>query len=632
MTYFKSHTLSYFFITSFILLAQSIFAQQDTVKIAPFTLTEQKVSPSYKSTVLDSASINNENNLAELLTNNSSIFIKSYGSGSLATASFRGTGASHTKVQWNGINLNSPMNGQIDFSLFPTFFFSNVEAHHGASGLIDGNGALGGSVIIGNTETYNKDLSSNIHQSFGSFGSYTTGIKGAYSNQKWFLETKLYNNVSENNFNYINSTKTNNPTETQINANLKQWGVQQNMYRKFKNSSLGARLWYFDSERNLPRTMLVADNDENQTDQSFRGLIEWKGLYNNLQYHISSGIVKNDLNYNNEIAKIFSRNKSYLSDNNINTNLYLNNNLIITNNLNVRYESAKADGYSDSHSRFNNSWLIGINKKIKRLDVDFFNRLISVGKEIKPLAPTLGVRYQILKKEILFIKANTGINYNYPTFNDLFWNPGGNNNLKPEEAQMNEIGLNFIQKSDKTTINIELTGFYSKVNNWIIWQPTEFGYWSPQNLRNVINQGIENTITTTTSFKTLTVKNKISYAYTESTNSKSKNTLDNSLDKQLIYVPFHKLNYTLYLTYKSFTLNYNYNYTGKRFTTSDNNWYLPANFTSNISLAKGFRVSSKTKIVTTFKVNNLLDQNYQSIAYRAMPGRNYLFSLNLYFN
>jgi len=608
------------------------YSQKDTVNIAPFKIIEQKSTAAYKTIKFDSASINNATSLAELISNNSTIFIKSYGSGSLATASFRGTGASHTKVQWNGINLNSPMNGQIDFSLFPTFFFDDAEAHYGASGLLDGNGALGGSIIMNNQENYNKGISLSLNQSIGSFGVFTTTLRGSNSNKKWFSETKLYNNLSENDFKYINSSKINYPTETQVNAGLQQWGFQQAIYRKFKNSSLGGRIWHFKSDRNLPPTMLVSENKENQTDNSLRGLIEWKGLAHKLQYRISSGFVQNELVYNNELAEIHSINKSYLSDNNINTKLYLNNNFKIINNVNIRYESAKADGYNENHTRFNNSWLFGLNKKIKRFDIDFFNRLIMVDNKLNPLAPSLGLRYKILKSKTLFIKANTGINYNYPSFNDLFWNPGGNENLKPEEAKMSEIGINFSHKTVKTTIYTEITGFYSEVNNWIIWQPTEFGYWSPNNLKKVENKGIESTITTSSKISALTVKNKISYAYTESINKKSENDLDNSLNKQLIYVPFHKLNYTLNLYYRNFSLNYNYNYTGQRHTTSDNNWYLPPNFISNIDLSKQFKLNKKTTAIATFKINNLLKQNYQSIAWRAMPGRNYLFSFRFNFN
>src|SRR5688572_4306473 len=45
-------------------------------------------------------------NLGDLLMNESSVFIKSYGSGGLALTSFRGGSAGQTAILWNGFNLN----------------------------------------------------------------------------------------------------------------------------------------------------------------------------------------------------------------------------------------------------------------------------------------------------------------------------------------------------------------------------------------------------------------------------------------------------------------------------------------------------------------------------------------------
>ena len=44
--------------------------------------------------------------MADILTFNSSIFVKSYGRATLSTVSFRGTSASHTQVTWNGMRIN----------------------------------------------------------------------------------------------------------------------------------------------------------------------------------------------------------------------------------------------------------------------------------------------------------------------------------------------------------------------------------------------------------------------------------------------------------------------------------------------------------------------------------------------
>ena len=55
--------------------------------------------------------------MADVLTFNSSIFVKQYGRATLSTVSFRGTGPSHTQVTWNGMRINNPMLGMTDFSM-----------------------------------------------------------------------------------------------------------------------------------------------------------------------------------------------------------------------------------------------------------------------------------------------------------------------------------------------------------------------------------------------------------------------------------------------------------------------------------------------------------------------------------
>ena len=51
--------------------------------------------------------------LADLLRKYGFGHLRAYGPGGLATASFRGTGSSHTAVLWNGINLLSPLSAPV---------------------------------------------------------------------------------------------------------------------------------------------------------------------------------------------------------------------------------------------------------------------------------------------------------------------------------------------------------------------------------------------------------------------------------------------------------------------------------------------------------------------------------------
>lgn len=67
-------------------------------------------------TTVDSAALK-ENialSMADVLTFNSPVFVKSYGRATLSTVAFRGTSPSHTQVTWNGMKINNPMMGMTD--------------------------------------------------------------------------------------------------------------------------------------------------------------------------------------------------------------------------------------------------------------------------------------------------------------------------------------------------------------------------------------------------------------------------------------------------------------------------------------------------------------------------------------
>lgn len=88
--------------------------------------------------------------MADILTFNSSIFVKNYGRATLSTVSFRGTSASHTQVTWNGMRINSPMLGMTDFSMIPSYFIDDASLFHGTSSVNMTGGGLGGLGETGN--------------------------------------------------------------------------------------------------------------------------------------------------------------------------------------------------------------------------------------------------------------------------------------------------------------------------------------------------------------------------------------------------------------------------------------------------------------------------------------------------
>ena len=85
-------------------------------------------------------------------------------------------------------------------------------------------------------------------------------------------------------------------------------------------------------------------------------------------------------------------------------------------------------------------WTAIIFKPINHLKVQADLRQEFVFRPSPPLTPKLGLELELLKNS-LTLHGSIGRNYHIPSMNDLFWVPGGNRNLKPEDAISYEAGI-----------------------------------------------------------------------------------------------------------------------------------------------------------------------------------------------
>ena len=109
------------------------------------------------------------------------------------------------------------------------------------------------------------------------------------------------------------------------------------------------------------------------------------------------------------------------------------------------------------------------------------------------------------------------------------------------------------------------------------------------------------------------------YSYTKS--------IDNATKNQLLYVPEHMLRSNLAYQYKKLVAFYQFLYNGSVYTTTDNIDSLPSYTVGNIGLDYHWPDISKIKFILGIKVNNLFNINYQNVAYRPMPNRNFQLQL-----
>ncbi len=620
----------FIFISLFVLLTGIVKSQEaDTIKINEFEVKESiySVSSPYKKTTFDSLTFiqHKTSELSDLLTTESSVFVKNYGNGQLASVSFRGTGATHTQVYWNGINLNSSMNGQIDFNLFPLFFTDDAELHHGASSIADGSGGLGGSVQILNSD-FKKGV--NVVLAAGSFDYYQSGFKANYSLGKLKLGSKFYYKSVKNDYAFLNYTKSGFPKEYLINAEVLQQGFMQAFEYDFSTKSkLSFYFWLMDSDRNLPQPISsVGVSDENQKDNSKRFLVEWKKIFSKGICNVKTSYLTDFLEYQSPSDSLFSISNSNSLKSLAQYKHFFKSDFAIKLQFQNSYDEAQTDGYNSSVYRNQFSGFLQLSKKFKEwcyLETSIRAELID--NNFLPLMPAVSL--VLLPDKQLSVKANVARHTRYPSLNDLYWMPGGNQNLEPEQGWMEELGVAYQTKS----FTAEVTAFNSYIENWILWSPTNKGYWSPQNIKEVNNYGLETSLKYDYQINSnLNFRINGNYTFTKSINKKVTSETDASLNKQLIYVPLHNASGGLTFIYKKWMIGGNTNFTSDRFINTDNTTYLPYYHLVNAFVAKDFTLN-KHNLTAKFQVNNITNVEYYVIAYRPMPPTNFMITIRYNF-
>lgn len=570
-------------------------------------------------------------NLSAILSQHSTIFIKSYGNSSLATSSFRGTAAQHTQVEWNGINLNSPMLGQIDFSQIQVSQFEGLEILYGAAGISRASGAFGGVIDLVTNPDWTNRFSATLAQTLASFDTYTTNLNAIAGNNSFQSHTKIGFSTALNDFPFRNDTG---GVTYQQNASNKFYDLSQEFYWKLHDKHMfSAKVWYSNNDRKLPSTASQTESGqlESQKDNSLRTLIEYKFVEKKYNILVRSALVSQYMHYN-QGTLIDASYQSYSSINRIRFSYNGIHNLTIKPGVDYTYDWVNSDSYDGLKTRSTTSLFIEVNYNIgKKIETSLVLREDVINGKFIPLVPAIGAEYRPFTKINLAFSSNLARNYRYPTLNDMFWELSGNPDLKPELNYSAEFGstYNFTTKNNKLFIEASCTGYYSWIYDMITWMPVEgSNLWKPENVDEVLARGVEaglNFRLEILHFKFGMINN---YNFCRSTYNKTSTPNDNKIGKQLIYVPVHTFNSTVSLERWKFYLIYNFSFISNRFTGKDNLSYMPAYNISNIIFGKNIGLRNFI-LSLQLEINNLFNLDYQSIASRPMPGINYALTLKL---
>lgn len=575
--------------------------------------------------------------ISSLLDASSGLVIRSYGPGILATSSLRGGNAQQTAMTWNGLSINSPVNGLSDLNLVPSFLFDGVSVLPGLAGSLQGSGAIGGGINLNNYALKNEGFAAELMQTFGSFGTYTGGLKLNYSKNKWSHTVKGFYSKTTNNYSFMNRAEAGNPKDNLTNAEGENYSVlHQTSYQSQKAGNFKINYWGTFANRQIPPTLLMESSTANQLDNIQKTMLQWDKSLKKISLKFHSLFQNDYLKYTEKALDINSISKSIFITNDAELRLKSLKNS--TSSIGVVHSFTKAkvaNVLSTGTTTLNNSeryqlafWASHFHHFVKlKTSISASLRQELVDTKFLPLIPALGFKTHLHKN--LDIYGQTSKVYRIPTLNDLNWIPGGNPELKPETGWANEVSAEFNKKNKRISFTTSITGYSRLITNWIQWQPVSSQIWSPINIGKVNSRGLE-----LRSTLKIGITNKIysktgfNFDYTKSENVDATNP---NYRKQLLYIPYYKSSGFIGFGIKNTVLLLQGVWVGKRYTGSDNLDSIPHYGLLNLALNHNFTLK-KTNSNVFLRVNNILNKSYEAIVWRPMPGVNFEFGINISLN
>ena len=586
----------------------------DTVFV--FDNQMKKVKLFHSLTTLSPADIQkNSSNLSEVLRFQSPVYIKENGRGAVSSPSFRGTTAQQTAFVWNGININSQFLGQGDINNIAVFGYDQMEIKSGGGSVIYGSGAIGGSIHLNNDLSFNKGFSGLFNSEVASFGTYNNFAKAAFSNDKFSFKISGNYLISQNDYEVPEKNN-------YINRNGKFYNTTFNIGTAYKiadNQTISWQSQFYDATQNY-RILEESLNKTKYEAQTVRSLLSWDINKSKISNSLKAAYTEDNFQYYGNFGEPYTSggiNKNYIFKNDFN---YF---IIPKLNINIigEFQQNKGEGLGDSGIR-NVSRNIGSATGLLRffatpnlrfeagIKQDFVEKINS------PLLYSFSGKWKA--NNWYSLNLNFSKNFRFPSFNDLYWEPGGNINLKSETSVQADMNHEF----SVAGFTLSLSPYYMKIDNMIRWLPTSLGYWATFNTDKVESYGLESQLSYQKSFnKNHFIKLVAGYIYSKS--------VDLENQKQLMYVPLHKFSSNVDYQYKFLRVYAQGMFNGLTYTTSDESRkyaiypYFVMNAGLSATLIKNYTLG--------IKVNNITDTVYETTAYYPLPKRNYSINVTINF-
>jgi vitamin B12 transporter len=536
--------------------------------------------------------------------------------GQYASVSFRGLPGSHTQVQFNGMPLQSPALGLSDLNAIPSFLFDRVQFTTGGNeGALAGT-AAGGIVDLSNIQSRDSATFVRLGVGIGSFQQAELWAHTGFRHKAFFSEVRIFTSKAENNFPY---TDTRGSEQIREGAAFEQEGLMYLLrYKPSTQNQFEYNFWIQQNDIGIPTNILVSlPQGQQQTDIAVRQFFSWKKASG---FQLKSAWFYEASDYMHERNGIADFNASHTAQ------------------LMPEWEKAGRKMHWKVGGFFAHSFAWGFSKEGQRNQAAFF-----VNTRFRPLSNmpiSLGLRHDIASDGRPLPSFHTHIQYRFrstqrfrlsysltnrrPSLNDLFWSPGGNPNLNPEQGYMLELAWNAEWRKKHISILPEILVFQQEMKDLIRWLPTNQNFWVPKNTQFMRSHGMEIGVVLKREFSKGYWQFRPAYQYTWSEYIEE--------DQAFLApgIPVHRFRATADIHYLKWSMSLQNQITSDWYNVQDAG---PLDQLQGLHLYDlQFHYKDRWRrfpYQLSFLVQNVGNQSYAFRPYMPMPGRSFQFKLTV---
>lgn len=567
--------------------------------------------------------------IADLLQYFTPALITQNGNAGVASINIRGTADDQTSIFWNGIKLNSLSLGSADISLIPINIAQQIEVTTNAASSAFGSGNFGAAILLNSPANFKKATEVSLRQTFASYKNFKTDFSFIKSTNRIYFSSSSSFQQAKNDFMFYDRYKINNPLVRQQNNKYRQWTTANDIHIKLKKQQLlSIGNFSYGKYYQIPSIMGSYElSNKFQEDFGTKSFINYSKLFKTSKLSSSTSHAYSFLLYNDSSTSLISKYRTNQLNQNINYFHTFNSYFSIDLGTDYTFNFANIDAYKQRIAQHRFAMYGGAKFSIQR-----FNLKASLRQEI--------INNQYIRPQFFVVadysnktkSIKTTLSYSdkfrYPDLNDLYWIPGGNKNLSPENGFTTEWQNDFILLKGKHQLQYVNTLYFMRINNNITWIPSTSGYYSPKNIKKTQHYGFENSLQYTINFNQkglLKIATNYNYNHSSILEDESNASLKGNFIR---YKPQHTFKNYIFYNYKYIDFGFNHLWISKRFTDDENLEVFALKPYSIIDTWLAVKFSkSNYNLSLVFKVNNLLNTSYESVKSYAQALRNYQLSI-----